>query len=275
MDCGKDAARIEAAASGAGADGVRISVATHVMSLEAPLEKLPDIERAVADAGFGTERLEENDEGTDSHQAPGYRRALWIVVLLNIGYGIIEMAAGFFGGSQALKADALDFIGDGFITLLALVAVGWTVAWRAMSALIQGVFLGFLGLGVLVATLYRLIVQTSPDAGLMGVFGVGALIVNVLAVLPLLKHREGDANMRAIWLFSRNDAIGNLAVVIAAGLVALFDAAWPDHVVAFGIAALFLHASWTIIQNARSDLSTVKCSLRLQQFQKLWMSYGS
>jgi Co/Zn/Cd efflux system component len=108
---------------------------------------------------------------------------------------------------------------------------------------------------VLSTTAYRLIVQTTPDAGLMVIFGVGALIVNVLAVLPLLTHRKGDANMRAVWLFTRNDAIGNAAVVVAAGLVAWSGTAWPDLVVALGIAGLFLHSSWKIVHDARSDLS--------------------
>ncbi|MEL7234089.1 MAG: cation transporter, partial [Chloroflexota bacterium] len=94
-----------------------------------------------------------------------------------------------------------------------------------------------------------------PEAGLMGAFAVGALIVNILSVLPLLKHRQGDANMRAVWLFSRNDAIGNLAVVIAAGFVAWSNSVWPDLVVAFAIAVLFLHSSWVIIRDAQSDLA--------------------
>ena len=128
--------------------------------------------------------------------------------------------------------------------------------WRAWSALIQGVFLGVLGLGVLGTTLWRVFTQTMPDATLMGVFGIGALLVNVLAVLPLMRFRKGDANMRAVWLFSRNDAIGNLAVVVAAVLVAWLGSGWPDLIVALGIAGLFLHSSWSIIRDAQSDLST-------------------
>ena len=164
------------------------------------------------------------------------------------------MGGGLLSGSQALLADALDFLGDGAITFLGLLAIGWSLAWRARSALIQGVFLGMLGLGVVGTTLWRMLNHVPPEAGLMGAFAVGALIVNVLAVLPLLKHRGGDANMRAVWLFSRNDAIGNAAVVVAAGLVALTGTAWPDLVVALAIAALFLHSAWSIIRDARADL---------------------
>ena len=189
-----------------------------------------------------------------THITPAYKRALWMVVILNVGYGIIEIVLGFVGDSQALKADALDFLGDGLITLLGLSAIGWSLGWRARAALIQGVFLGVLGLGVLASTGYRVLVQGQPDAVLMGGAGIVALLVNVAAAALLLPHRTGDANVRAVWLFSRNDAIGNAAVVAAAGLVAWTDTAWPDLIVALVIAGLFLQSSWTIIGNARREL---------------------
>ena len=185
---------------------------------------------------------------------PGYRRALTIVVVLNLGYGVIEMTGGFLSDSQALKADALDFIGDGLITLLGLLAIGWNPAWRARAALIQGLFLGALGLGVLIATAFRVLVQRQPEADLMSVFGIVAFAVNIAAAIVLIPHRKGDVNVRAVWLFSRNDAIGNIAVVIAAGFVALTRSAWPDLIVAMVIAALFLHSSWSIVRGARAKL---------------------
>ncbi len=190
-----------------------------------------------------------------SRITPAYKRALWIVVLLNVGYGLVEMAGGFLSGSQALKADALDFVGDGLISFLGLLATGWHPVWRARSALIQGLFLGTLGLWVLATTAHRVLVQGVPEAELMGLFGIVAFVVNVVAALVLMPHRSGDANMRAVWLFSRNDAIGNLAVVVAAGLVALSGAAWPDLVVAFVIAGLFLHSAWHIVAGARRELA--------------------
>lgn len=189
-----------------------------------------------------------------SHIAPGYRRALWIVVVLNVGYGLIEIVAGFVGKSQALKADALDFLGDGLITWLGLLAIGWSVGWRAKSALIQGIFLAALGLGVLGTTIYRVFVLNEPEAGVMGAVGAVALVVNVAAAVVLIPHRAGDANVRAVWLFSRNDAIGNVAVEVAAGLVAWTGRPWPDLVVAAIIAALFLHSSWSIVRDARGDI---------------------
>ena len=185
---------------------------------------------------------------------PGYRRALAIVVALNLGYGVIEMAGGFLSDSQALKADALDFVGDGLITLLGLLAIGWSVAWRARAALIQGLFLGALGLGVLIVTAFRVLVQRQPEPELMGAFGIVALGVNLTAAVVLIPHRKGDVNVRAVWLFSRNDAIGNIAVVIAAALVAVTDSPWPDLVVAMAIAALFMQSSWSIVRDARTKL---------------------
>jgi cation diffusion facilitator family transporter len=193
-----------------------------------------------------------------THTTHEYRRTLWIVVFLNGGYGIIEMIGGFLADSQALKADALDFLGDGSITLLGLLALSWGTLWRARAAFLQGLFLGALGIAVLASTAYRVLVLHMPEAELMGAFGLIALVVNVAAAMLLMKHREGDANVRAVWLFSRNDAIGNVAVVIAAGLVWLTGTPWPDLVVAAGIAALFLHSAWEIVKDARGDLARAK-----------------
>ncbi|WP_303674745.1 cation diffusion facilitator family transporter [Vampirovibrio chlorellavorus] len=265
MDCSSCAAKIEKAVRGVGVDNVKVSIATQVMtlSLENPDTKLPEVESIVQALGYQLDRLDRIpvEPGDDdelpkdlTHIAPGYKRALWTVVLLNVGYGVIEVVAGFMAGSQALKADALDFLGDGLITFIGLLAIGWSLKWRARSALIQGLFLGALGIGVLVSTIYRVLVTHQPDAEMMGIFGGIALIVNVGAAVVLIPHRAGDANVRAVWLFSRNDAIGNLAVVIAAGLVAWTHTPWPDLVVAAVVAGLFLQSSWSIVRDARNDL---------------------
>jgi len=190
-----------------------------------------------------------------THTTPQYRRALWIVVILNAGYGVIEMIGGFLARSQALKADALDFLGDGSITLLGLLALSWGTLWRARAAMLQGVFLALLGIGVLAATLYRVFYTLTPEAGLMSGFAVVALAVNVAAALVLMKHREGDANVRAVWLFSRNDALGNAAVVVAAGFVWLLGSHWPDIIVAAAIAGLFMQSAYEILKDARNDLA--------------------
>ena len=187
---------------------------------------------------------------------PAYRRALWIVVLLNLGFGLAEIVGGFLADSQALKADAPDFIGDGSISLLGLIALGWTARARSQVALTQGIFLGALGIGVIAFALWRAMNAIAPEAELMGAIGIVALIVNVTAALVLSRFREGDANVTANWLFSRNDAIANVAVIIAAALVGWTGAAWPDLVVAGVIALLFLHSAYEIIRNARRELQS-------------------
>lgn len=258
MDCPTCAAKVSTAARGvAGVRDAQVSIASQIMTLQLddPNKSTPQIERAVTALGYRLDRIEDEGEATPpAHVAPTYRRALWIVVILNLGYGLIEIVGGWLAGSQAVEADALDFLGDGAISLLGLIAIRWGLRARANAALLQGVFLALLGIGVLATTVYRVFVQHAPEAGLMGALGIVALAVNVAAAIVLIPHREGDANVRAVWLFSRNDAIGNLAVVIAAGLVAWTGSVWPDLIVAAGIAGLFLQSAWSIVAHARADL---------------------
>lgn len=257
MDCAKDAAEIESAARGvARVDAVKVSTATQTMTLQAVHSEqlLGQVEQAVGQLGYHLQRMAgpaagpgrtadkvravDRDElpNVADHVTAAYRRTLWIVVLLNVSDGVVEMVGGFLSGSQALKADALDFLGDGLITFLGLLPIGWSLQWRVRAALIQGLFLGALGLGVLGTTAYRVLARQQPEAELMGLLGVFALVVNVTAALFLIPHRTGDANARAVWLFARNDAVGNVAVVIA---------------------ALFLQSSRSIVRDARSDLRDV------------------
>ena len=186
---------------------------------------------------------------------PAYRRALWWVVVLNLGFGLCEIVGGFLANSQALKADALDFLGDGSITFVGLLALGWADSTRARVALAQGIFLGALGIGVIAMATSRALNAILPEAELMGGIGILALIVNVTAAVILARFRgNGDAQARAIWLFSRNDALANVAVILAAALVFALDSAWPDIIIAGGIAALFLQSAWEIIRDARKEL---------------------
>lgn len=264
MDCPSCASKIEGAARKiAGVNEVNVSIASQIMTLLVSNQPalLAAVEQAVNDLGYRVARLDGSSEKDDKervpdlvHDQPAYKRALWIVVSLNVGYGLIEIVGGFLAGSQALKADALDFVGDGLISFLGLIAIGWGLSARAKAALLQGLFLCALGIGVLATTGYRVFVLNQPEAELMGLFGVVALVVNVAAAIVLLPHRKGDANMRAVWLFSRNDAIGNAAVVVAAALVFWTGSPWPDLAVAAVIAGLFLHSAWSIIVHARSDL---------------------
>ena len=271
MDCSSCAAKIEGAARKVeGVADVKVSIASQIMTLQVdePANRLPLLESAITGLGYQLDRIGPSSDTADgddddripdlSHVTPAYKRALWIVVLLNVGYGVVEIVGSFLAGSQALQADALDFLGDGMISFLGLVAVGWGLAARAKAALLQGVFLGLLGLGVVASTLYRVFIEHQPESVLMGGFALVAFVVNVLAAVVLIPHRKGDANMRAVWLFSRNDAIGNLAVVAAAGLVWWTGTQWPDLVVAFAVAGLFLQSAWSIIRDARQDLSAAR-----------------
>lgn len=273
MDCSSCAAKVEKAARGvAGVQDVKVSIASQIMTLEVddPAARLPAVESAVTGLGYQLDRVkapkavsgehDHDEDGDDdripdlSHVTPAYKRALWIVVLLNVGYGVIEIGGSILSGSQALQADSLDFLGDGLISFLGLIAVGWGLASRAKAALIQGIFLAVLGFGVVGSTIYRVFVEHEPQTLLMGSFALVAFVVNVLAAVVLIPHRKGDANMRAVWLFSRNDAIGNLAVVLAAVMVWALNSPWPDLIVAFAVAGLFLQSAWSIIRDARSDL---------------------
>lgn len=183
----------------------------------------------------------------------GFRRALWIVIALNAAMFAVEMAAGALAGSRALQADALDFLGDTFTYGLSLAVLGRPLRVRATAALVKGATLGAMGLGVLGATAHQVLVLGVPDASVMGVVGALALLANLASVLVLLRFRDGDANVRSAWLCSRNDAIGNLAVVGAAGGVALTGTGWPDLVVAALMAALFLWSSSQIVRQAVAE----------------------
>lgn len=264
MDCSSCVAKIEAAArSTTGVEDVKVSLATQTMTVAVSdaATRLPAMEGAIQALGYRLARVPAEGANDDddlpkdlAHLTPSYRRALWIVVALNLGYGVIELIGGFMAASQAVKADALDFLGDGSISLLGLMAFAWSAHWRARSALLQGYFLGALGLGVVANTIYRFVYLQTPEPELMGALGFVALIVNVAAAVVLLPHRGGDANARAVWLFSRNDAIGNAAVVAAAGLVWWLASPWPDLVVALVIAGLFLHSAVSIIRDASTEL---------------------
>jgi Co/Zn/Cd efflux system component len=184
-----------------------------------------------------------------------YKRALWAVIAINAGMFLIETGAGMLAGSQALQADALDFLGDTATYGLSLFVIGMPLIWRARAALFKGVTLGAMGLWVLGSTAYQFLVLGVPRAEVMGAIGVLALLANLTSVLLLLKYRDGDANVRSVWLCSRNDAIGNLAVVLAAGGVWTTSTAWPDLIVALLMASLFLHASIGIVRQAVGELA--------------------
>jgi Co/Zn/Cd efflux system component len=186
-----------------------------------------------------------------------YRRILWIVIAINASMFLVEMSAGLAAHSMALRADALDFLGDSATYLLTLMVIGRPQVWRSRAALFKGLSLAVLGLWILISTLYRVFVLQVPNEFVMGSIGILAFAANLICVLLLLKYREGDANIRSVWICSRNDAIGNVAVVIAAFGVAGTGTAWPDLIVASILASLFLYSSSQILSQAMRELRSV------------------
>ena len=183
-----------------------------------------------------------------------YKRVLWIVIALNGGMFIVEMAAGLQAGSQALQADALDFFGDTVTYAISLMVLGHALHVRAKAALFKGISLAVFGLYVLGSTLYHAIFVGMPEPFTIGIVGLLALVANVVSAGLLFRFRDGDANVRSVWLCSRNDAIGNVAVIAAAGGVWLTGTAWPDLVVAGAMALLFLNGARQIVAQALGEI---------------------
>jgi Co/Zn/Cd efflux system component len=184
----------------------------------------------------------------------GYKTILWIVIGINAAMFLIEYAAGAFARSMALQADALDFLGDTLTYGITLLAIGHALRWRAYAAIFKGTTLLLMGLWVLGSTFYRVTILGVPNELIMGSVAALALAANAASIVLLLRYRDGDANVRSVWLCSRNDAIGNVAVIIAAVVVQQLQSAWPDLLVAFLMALLFLHSAYLIIRQARSEM---------------------
>ena len=168
---------------------------------------------------------------------------------------LVEMVAGVAADSRALQADALDFSGDSANYAISLGVAGMALAWRARAALVKGATLVLLGVWVLASSLWALWIGTSPEPIAMGAIGVLALAANAFVALILYRFRTGDANMRSVWICSRNDAIGNLAVVAAALGVFGTGTAWPDIVVATVMALLGISGGWQIMRLAKMDVN--------------------
>jgi len=183
-----------------------------------------------------------------------YRTILWIVIGINAFMFVFETGASIAADSMALRADALDFLGDSLTYGLTLIAIGHSLRWRAAAAMFKGVTLLAMGLWVLGSTVWQVLIAGVPDETIMGSVGLLAFTANAASVLLLLRYRDGDANVRSVWLCSRNDAIGNLGVILAAGAVYYTQTAWPDLVVAFLMSLLFLHSAFLIIRQARGEL---------------------
>jgi Co/Zn/Cd efflux system component len=182
-----------------------------------------------------------------------YKRRLMLVTAINVGMFLIEFSAGHFAGSQALLADALDFFADGVTYALSFWAIGRPQRVRTGAAVLKGLSLLAMGLWIAATTLYQFFVHGVPEAQVMGLIGFLALGANLLSVYLLFAYKDGDANIRSVWLCSRNDAIGNVAVMVAAVLVAWLNNGAPDLIVAGVMAVLFLTSSYQILRQSWAE----------------------
>ena len=194
-----------------------------------------------------------HDEAVFEGMSDDYRRRLMAVIVINAAMFVVEMAAGYLARSQALQADALDFFGDSLTYGLSLAVIGMPLATRANVALLKGASLLAMGLWVLGSTAWKVLYTGVPEAEIMGLIGFLALAANVASVILLIAYKDGDANVRSVWLCSRNDAIGNVAVMIAALGVWGTATGWPDLIVAAIMASLFLSSAWQIITQALEE----------------------
>ncbi|THV23203.1 cation transporter [Peteryoungia ipomoeae] len=182
-----------------------------------------------------------------------YKRRLWLVIAINAAMFVVEMTAGQMARSQALQADALDFFADAVTYGISLAVIGASLKTRSLAAAAKGVSLFLMGLWVFGATLWRIYAGGVPEAPVMGLIGFLALAANLASVLLLMSYKDGDANVRSVWLCSRNDAIGNVIVMFAALAVWGTASAWPDLIVAAIMAGLFLSSSVQILSQSYSE----------------------
>ena len=190
-----------------------------------------------------------------AHNDPRWRRVLWIALTVNAAMFVVEMVAGVAADSRSLQADALDFFGDAANYAISLGVAGLALSWRAKAALVMAATMLAFGGWVIGYAIYGLVAGSDPEPQTMGVVGTLALATNVIVALMLFQFREGDANMRSVWICSRNDAIGNVAVLGAAlGVFGTGDA-WPDLLVASIMAGLALWGSAEVFGQARRELS--------------------
>jgi len=197
---------------------------------------------------------------SDALNSPKWRGALWIALVVNAGFFMTEIVAGATAGSAALQADALDFFGDAANYAISLGVAGMALTWRARAAITKGSTLIAFALWVLGSTAWHAFYGTLPRADVMGVVGIAALIANGGVALMLYCFRTGDANMRSVWICSRNDAVGNAAVLLGAMGVFGTGTGWPDVVVAATIGGLGLWGGWQIVTQARGELRSERAA---------------
>lgn len=185
-----------------------------------------------------------------------FRMALWIALWINLSMFLVELVGGAYAHSSALWADSLDFFGDAVNYGISLAVLGASLYWRATVALIKGLTMAAFGLVVMAKVIYAYLLGIPPEAITMGIIGAIALLANVITAVILYAFRDGDSNMKSVWLCSRNDAIGNVAVIFAAIGVFGTGSLWPDMIVAVIMASLGLTAGYQVVKQALQERRT-------------------
>jgi Co/Zn/Cd efflux system component len=192
--------------------------------------------------------------GGNKKRDAAYRRVLWIVLAINAAMFAFEVVAGLAAGSASLQADSLDFLGDAANYAISLLVVGLTLRYRAGAALAKGVTMGMFGVWVVATVIWHILHGTLPSAFAMGTVGAAALIANAASFGLLWAYRHGDANMRSAWICTRNDVLGNLAVLLAAAGVFGTGTGWPDIVVATVMSLLAIQGAMVVVRQATEEL---------------------
>ena len=198
----------------------------------------------------------------DSHRGnQAYRRVLWAVPAINAVMFLVEIGAGLAAGSASLQADALDFLGDAANYAISLFVVGMALRYRATAALLKGATMGVFGLWVIGTIVWHTMHGTLPSAFTMGTVGLAALVANAASFGLLWAYRTGDANMRSAWICTRNDVLGNVAVLLAAVGVFGTGTGWPDVIVAAIMAVLALQGAAVVARQAAEELRRTPISV--------------
>lgn len=183
------------------------------------------------------------------------RLILWIALAINAAMFAVEVVAGVIAGSVSLHADALDFLGDSFNYAISLAVIGLALSWRARAAMFKGVTMAVLGLWVIGEVIWQIISGRVPEPFIMGAVGTAALLANAGVAVMLYRFRSAESNLRSSWICSRNDVLGNLAVLLAAAGVLGTGTLWPDVIVATLMASLAIQGSWTVIRQSLGELN--------------------
>lgn len=203
-----------------------------------------------------THHHHDHDHAHGDASSPAWRRALWIALIVNAGMFGVEIVAGVSAGSAALLADSLDFLGDAATYAISLFVAGMALAWRARAALLKGASIILVGAVVIAAAIWRALNGDAPEAFTMGVVAILAFAANLGVAILLYRFREGDSNMRSVWICTRNDVIGNAAVFAAALGVFGTGSFWPDILVAAIMALLGITGGVEIIRRALAELKS-------------------